>query len=111
MQYFDATKIMVLCMSSILIHMSYFSFNIISSYQARSSEPRVVSRYSPIVSASCTVPSYFQVNNTTYQKVSAIYLAVSLRLPQNSTDWDENISLFFLVRNKCLGFGGEKQIL
>ena len=36
---------------------------------------------------------------------------VSLRLPQNSTDWDENISLFFLVRNKCLGFGGEKQIL
>ena len=46
-------------------------FNIIISYHAGSSEPRVVSRYSQIVSAFLTVLSYIQVNNTTYQKVSA----------------------------------------
>ena len=33
---------------------------------------------------------------------------VSLRLPQNSNDWDENRSLF-LVRSKCLGFGGKNK--
>ena len=71
-RYFDTTKIMVLCMSSILIHMPYFSFIIIKSHHVRSSEPRVVSKYSYIVSASFTVSSYFQVNNATYQKISAI---------------------------------------
>ena len=70
--YSDTTKIMVLCISSILIQISYFSLYIIPSYRARSSEPQFVSRYSPIVSEFCTVLSYFQLNNTTYQKVSAI---------------------------------------
>ena len=70
---FETTIIMVSCMSLILINMPYFSFNIILSYHLRRSEPRVVSRYLPIVSALWTVSSYIQVNNTTYQKVSAIY--------------------------------------
>ena len=133
-RYFDTTKIMVWFMSSILIHLTYFSvytiwisehyrvtvsysqtsgqqvsailwnititvwlqsqvhrvtyffYNawhfyikkyrntytvIILLYQACSFELQVVSRYYPIGSAFCTVPSYFQVNNTTYQKVSA----------------------------------------
>ena len=52
--------------------MSYFSFNIISLYHSRSSEPRVVSRYFPIFGAFGTVSSFIQVNNTAYQRVSAI---------------------------------------
>ena len=63
---------MVLCMSLILIHMPYFYFNIILSYHALSSKPRVVSRYLPTVSEFCRVSSYIQLNITTYQKVSAI---------------------------------------
>ena len=50
-RYFDTTKFIVCCMSSILIHMSYFYFYNILSYRARSSKPQVVSRYSSIVSA------------------------------------------------------------
>ena len=69
---FETTKIVVLCMSSILIHMSYFSFNIIPSYHVLSSEPRAVSSYLPIVSSFWRVSSYIQVNNTTYQKLSVI---------------------------------------
>ena len=49
-RYFDTTKIMVWCMSSILIHMTHFSFYVLSSYWARSSEPQVVSMYYLIVS-------------------------------------------------------------
>ena len=64
----------------VLMHNIFISQNkgthytvIISSYRARSSEPQVVSRYQPIVSAFFFVPSFFQGNITTYQKVSAIY--------------------------------------
>ena len=45
---------------------------IIMSYRARVSELQVVSRYYPIFSSFYTVSSYFLVNSTTYQKVSAI---------------------------------------
>ena len=71
-RYFDTRKIIVLCMSLILTHMSYFDFNIILAYHAQSSEPQVISRYSLIFSAFFPVSSYIQVNNTTYQKVSSI---------------------------------------
>ena len=39
---FETRIIMVLCMSSILIHMSYFIFYIISPFYSRCSEPRVI---------------------------------------------------------------------
>ena len=39
---FETTNLMVLCMSSILIHMSYFTFYIISSFYSHCSEPRVM---------------------------------------------------------------------
>ena len=70
---FDTTTIMVWLMTLILIHMSYFYFYIFLSYRARSSEPQVVSRHFPIVIAFYIVSSYLQVNNTTYQRVSAWY--------------------------------------
>ena len=47
-------------------------FNIISSFYSCCSEPRVVSRYLPIVGALRTASSYIKENNTMYQKLIAI---------------------------------------
>ena len=77
---FGTMNIMVSCMSSILIHMSYFYFYIILSFHLRCSGPRVVSRYLQIFNTLCTVSSFIQVKNTTYQKVSAIYLEIIMLL-------------------------------
>ena len=70
----------LLCYLFFLLHENFTSQNtgthytfIILLHWAGSSEPQAVLRFSPIVSAFRTVPSYFRVNSTKYQKVSAIY--------------------------------------
>ena len=49
MRCFETTDIMVLCMSLILIHMSYRFFNIILLFQSRCSGKRVVALINKVI--------------------------------------------------------------
>ena len=106
---------MVLCMSSVLIHMSYFTFYILLSFYSRCYEPRFVGWINTAIIANDLVWGHCLSLALTYSRVSELFWKYEHYGIVYVIDINTHVLLYFLYYfvvlftlfwNKCRGFNG-----